>query len=274
MKFYEKFKPTRLVALLAVIFLFYSCGGDPDDPLTDDIDDKVQPKEVKLIKDIYYDGNESGSHFYYENNRLLKSSVLNRGNYEVYNYNSKGSITKITQYYDNRNTPDNSVELDFNYTDNFNDTEYTTTYTWLNDNSFKIGSKQYNFNNEGLVQSVDCSDSSCEPYKIYYKNNQIDKVVYNEGKSSQNTYTFEFDEGINPMNTLFRKFGYVEYINVQVFDFFFDFYYINNATEIYRNGELVFTANYQYNADNYPTQVSYHRISNGETGTAIFTYQE
>ncbi|MDP3314381.1 hypothetical protein [Lutibacter sp.] len=258
----------KLFTVLTIILLQYSCG----DESKDDINIIEEPNSVKLIKDILYSGSESGSHFYYEDNKLTKSSVLNRGNYEVYTYNSNNKISKIKQYYDNSNVPNNSVALNFNYASNFNDNEYLIEYVWLNNNAFKSRSKQYNFDSKGLVQSVECSDSDCESVNIYYKNNQIDKVIYNEGKSYQSIYTFEFDDGINPMNILFRKFGYVEYINIQVFDYFFDFYYINNATKIYRDGTLVYTANYQYNSDNYPIQVTYVRVSNGETGKAVFTY--
>lgn len=268
MKIYEKFKP---ITLILIFVLIYSCGGETNDSTTDD---DAQPKE-RLIKDIQGsgDGGNFSSHFNYENNILSKSSVLNRGTYEVYNYNSNGRINLIRQYNDNGDVPNNSAGLDFNYANNFNDAEYLTEYVWLGTNSFTKESTQYNFNNEGLVQNVECSDSNCESVNIYYKNNQIDKVIYNEGKSFQTTYTFVFDEGINPMNTLFRKYGYVEYINLGVFDYFFDFYYINNATKIYRDGELVFTASYQYNTDNYPTEVSYVKLSNGKTGKAVFTYQ-
>jgi len=267
MKLLKKIEMRQLIILVVIVILNSSCSKGADD--------EVIPKEnIKLLKEIIYEWG-SPSDFYYENDVLLKSKILNNTLYELYEYNDNGKINLITQYKDVNDFPNNSEEVDFNDENNFNDYEYYTEYNWLNENSFIIGDKQYNFDENGLVQSIDCTNfDDCSTVNIYYLKNQIDKVIYNEGTQYQSVYTFEFDQGINPMNILFRKYGFVDPINIGVFDFFFDFYYINNATKIYRDGELVYRANYQYNLDNYPIGVSYERISNGETGSCVFTYQE
>lgn len=251
-------------ALMLALVLFCNCSNESI--VTDENDDNSIV--IMKVKDIV---GGPDTHYYYEDDKIMKSSMLNRANYEVYQYNIENKITRIIRYEDNINFPNNSSELDFDNANNFNDNEYYTDYEWSNSKSFLRKGKQYNINDEGLLESVVCI-SSCESVNIYYSNGGVSQVLYNEGMSSQNIYTYEFDEGFNPMNVLFKEYGYVEYINIGVFDYFFDFYLPKNATKIYRNGELVFTANYEYNSFNYPIYVSFERLLTGERGEAVFTY--
>lgn len=178
----KKMKQTML--LFAVLII-----GCSDDTSIENLNPESEEglKSERLIKDIEYDGDERGSHFFYESDLLSKSSTLNSANYELYEYNTKGKIINVTQYYDSREAPDNTLGLDFNNPKNFNDTEYVTIYNWVNDYSIKIRGTQYNFDENGLVHSVEQSGFQSESFNIYYKDNQIDKVIYGSG----NVYTFE-----------------------------------------------------------------------------------
>lgn len=252
------------------LIITFSCS---DDNISTDND------SIQLVSKITGNG-DSGvfeSYYHYQGDRFVKSSLNNRSNYEQYFYNSEGKIDFIKLYSDDLNTPDNTSSIDFDNPNNFNDQEFEVDYDWISVNSFvKYNERIYYFLSDGRLDRVECINSSqnCETINVYYDNNNISQVIFNEGESFQAIYTYEFDESKNPIHDLFLRYGYVEYLNLGMFDFFFDFFLPKNPNKVYRNGELVYSAEYINNNLNYPQSASFLNYYTGETGSVVFVYTE
>lgn len=255
--------------LLFIVLLACSTDSESEGNNTEPIE-----IEIKQLKTAFGTGGDVDfrAYFHYENNVLNKSSLIHGWIYDSYEINDQGKISSITRY-DNGGGPPNQ-DVDFYDEGNFDGEQSVEEYEWLSGTSFLKSGKTYNVDEHGRLISLNCGGQYCETINIYYSDENIESVVYNEGESYQNIYTFEFDEGINPMFAMFKKYGFVEYINLGMYDYFFDFYYINNPTKIYKNGELEFTATYHYTDSRYPIQATYHRLETGERGEIVFTYQD
>lgn len=72
-----------------------------------------------------------------------------------------------------------------------------------------------------------------------------------------------------------HEYGLTDLVGYGIFDYskvYLGFFYKHNFKEIYLNGELIFTATYKYNSENYPTSMSYNYLLNGESGYEEFVY--
>jgi len=255
------------VLLMLIFALLISCSSD-DSNDTNGLD--IPFKKLKTYSQTSNNYPKVEYHFLYENNLITKSAILDYGEYSyaTYEYNSLNKVSKILYYRINQNTN----ELDFNNPANFNEVNSVVDLEYLNGNLISQAIQNeftiyYDYNSNNDLTRIYCDP--CEDIDIFYDNGNISAITYSYGGDSS-TSTHEFDDRINPFYALFKKYG----ITIRkIDDHRNDFYYKNNVSRSFRNGELNYSASHQYNSEGYPTTVNFQNITLGRGGSGVFLYE-
>lgn len=277
MKFYEKFKPTIIVTLLAIIFLGYSCGKDSDDPPNDDNsnDNEEIIENYKLLKKITYTDfwwGEMNLDFSYSNGLLVKEN--NGGELVYYEYNIDNKISLAKECSD-QNLTDINI-------DSYDCSAFYQPSTYIYENgklkTFGPDVKDITFNYDtkgNLISEVSTASMSESIYYTYDNEGNILSKEITDGSSGFTT-TFEYDGKKNPFYGLWKKFGYFEDQGFEPYDLVSSIFK-QNATKIFKNNKLELEANYTYDSDGYPISCGFIEYLNDGTtreGNVLFTYLE
>jgi hypothetical protein len=287
-----KTKVKLLTLLTILLFLNTGCTSDSDESNAIN-DGGSNPEVVKLIKKIREENPadfEKGAQFYYENDRLTYVFLSNCSNQLYYfEYNNEGKISK--RYVD-------QVIFDgedFN-PDTFDVTSLISNYQPLNfiyqndrlvqmkyDNDFV--DYQFTYNDEGMLEVVEWLIPGIGLWlkvDYTYTNGIITgmnmKQWSTDGSLRDNDdYTFEFDNKINPFNLFVENFGLFNLYTCTGFDYISSEdlglkLFANNITKVYRNGDLLYSATYQYDTDNYPTRISYVNTNGDVSDVELINY--
>ncbi len=261
------------------VLTLLSCSSDSGETI-----DEPEMRTELLVKSIIGSGDngpDHAFHFNYENEILAMSCVFNgaSSDYSKYKLNSDNKIIETTLYYDDGNNPDNTSTVDFENPLNFNNRSTSFRNIWSGGKLVESNGKTFYFNSEGRLDKIEYTDEKYTDESfianISYVDNEITKIDYKWGDGSVRTYEYEFDSAYNPTYELFSKFGLTDLPGYGVFDYgdvFKGLFYQNNITKVYRDGELVFTATYEYNSDNYPISMNYYHIKDNTKGHETFTY--
>lgn len=276
---------SRLLLMLIFSILF-SCSSDESDDITAG-EENDSLNYLKKMTGQESDGDPYELQILYENNKISKmANKANDGNvyYSAFELNAQNKILKTNAFY----RFDNAHIIDFDNPENFEGVASVFQYGYQNnkliersiDYNNEIFSEYFDYNNNGDFEKYYCSESennSCETRILTYDQGQITSLFicyYCDGDGL--TYTFEFDDKINPFYVLFQKYGLPlgKAIGLEnMGEYRGDFFYKNNIKKLYINGELHYTASYQYNSNGYPTTANYQYVTYGRSGSAVFVYE-
>lgn len=257
-------KKIFLFPLLLCLFLFNSCGSsDEDNEMVENL-----PDVEKLITQITSkEGQKSSFYnpdkFIYENGKLVKAWFYRcSGALYEFEYGSNGKISTV-------------------YSQN------SVSYSDINTSIKSIGNiiKQIYDSNDRLISLNDDSgeilasldyDSNNRLYKINIKNMIIGKpniIVFSDFDVNGNPakandgVSYTYDDKVNPIYILFKKYGFFNVEMCNSLDENNGLYYSpNNIKEIIdndNNDEVIFSAIYTYDSDEFPTSNSYNSKSGG-----------
>ena len=239
--------------LLIIALFAISCSSDDSANESDSLEPSRLLKSIKSTADwtpyLMY------SVYYYEEGKIIKAN----GSARTTRYQMEYDNGKVKRQYGSL-FPDTSIEW-------MNDFSYN-----LNSYSYGIGEFDYNGNNISNIHFNINRTSNGKPLTITVNNwgtfsNGIWTYFYdNDGnllektqtaEAVNNHYTYVFDNKINPLNILYKKYGYLLW-DLDLFQEFASFdnsMFEHNITKIYKNGSLIYTATYQYDSEGYPISV-------------------
>ncbi len=236
------------------------------------------------------------------NERLLRKIISNNPDnnyphYTVFNYNG-GRISKMTngntfqrfqfEYGNNEKISEARYEYmpdtDNDYSEDFSfniplsaDPNYSFTYNGVYMNGAPYS---YTLDASGrpLIVNVNggAGDDNDGTYTYIYDEEGIllKKTFIMEDVGNQHEFIFEFDDKINPYHILFKKYGYFtyEYYSTSDYAMMDGLLFPNNIIRIYMDGQLIYTANYTYDAAGYPIQKTFSSPERYDTYT--FEYMD
>ena len=145
---------------------------------------------------------------------------------------------------------------------------------------------QISYNADGNVETVEWllpGIGLWEKVVYTYSNGKIsnlNKKEYNtDGSLSYNyNYTFEYDDNPNPLYVFSKNFSLISLYTCTGFDYISSEdmglnLFPNNVKTVNRDGQLLFSATYQYDGDNYPTRISYTNLNGNYSDVQLITYQ-
>lgn len=245
-----------------------------------DSDDNITNNELLISKIKYGDHPEWFTEFYYENDRLkfiFTGGCTGLGRY--FEYNNSNKISKKYSF--------NSYDFDINTIDiseiinnQSSSTIFPISYIYENnkldrlEDSDGIPFEFYTYYDNGLIESVE--DSQVRII-IFYENDLVSYIDYYD-LYNQNfyTYTFEFDDKVNPYYGRFSDFGFskLEFCSesIRVMSLNYRPIFKNNITKVYKDNALRYSASYIYNSNNYPIKVITDDHFNNERETEIISY--
>ena len=184
-------KTKNLFALMMFVvpFLFISCGKNETDDGSFDfklhdyrVDNVLYPKGSKL-KRIYncFDNYRSlNAEYQYDNfGRISRVDFGTEPNirFDIYSYNSKGELEKISSYYESLENPSNlSKTIVYSYdTDGNKIKEQTEWFSGL----MEVEISLYQYNGKKLVKQEYYRDDQLKYYKIFeYENDKLIKEKF------------------------------------------------------------------------------------------------
>lgn len=272
-------KNLHFILLTTFTFILLSCSSS-DDSNNNDNGDLPGGGGGLLIQKIENDNPGSwdeGDTFYYENGKLKFLITGNcSGNHYYYEYGDNNKVK--TQY----NFIDYEFDINTVDTDEIIATSAPLFFIYENERLIQqdgdvgagIPGQYFSYNNNGLLETIENND---EKLVIYYTDNVISEVIYYwlyGGNIS--TYTFEFDDKINPLYDMNYHYGIPEIDNCRALDrvlMLWDFnIFKNNVTRMYRDNILVYSATYNYNENDYPVRIITKDHSDGDQTSEYITY--
>lgn len=280
----------KIIFLICILPLIVSCSTSNDDDNNNDPSNNPSDfrylSEIRLLAPPTYD---TGDVYSYEDDKLKFAyfpSHLRLLNY--FEYNSENMVSKrykdnLSHEYHSQNWDPNSFDLD-TFIANTPYTNYIYSDGRLIEESSN-GSPvlKYTYNDNGYVQDIEYYHNGelASLISFIYLNDKIDEVRVNETYYNQyKVFNFEYDNKINPFYTFYQKFGipnlYTGRESLDLCytysDYFFNGLFKNNITKMYIDGDLRYTAQYEYDSYGYPKRIAFTRVSTGEGGIENVTY--
>lgn len=277
---------------ILILLMVASCSGNDEA----DIDEILANNgEVQLITRLNRENPQDfqrGSQFFYDGNNNLTYIYLDdcSGTLFYFEYNNQN---RISRRYEGTTTLSSDLfdpiafdldsflasagVLNFIYEDNrlvrMEDNDDFIRFNFLYDtNENLITAEQFS----PFVPGIWCRTTIGYTDNRISSLNEIQFASNGDEVVSNNDYTFVFDNNPNPFYNLNLSEGLVSLRTCTGYDFITSIegaykIFRNNATEIRRNGEIFFTASYQYDDNNYPVRVVYN-TQNGNSSTDVITY--
>lgn len=268
-------KNTFLLSVLLCLILLTSCGSSNEDDPTENL-----PDVEKLITQVTsqrwqqeYPNYYNPDKFIYENGKLTKAWFYGcSGALYEFEYGVNNKISTIYRggsgSYADINT---SIKSTGQITKHIYDTQ--DNLISITDDTGKIlASLDYDSN--GKLIKVDVKDFSI---------GKLETFLYtdfdNNGNPTKNSagFTYSYDERVNPIYVLYKKFGFFNIEMCNSLDERRVFYISpNNVKEIIdndNNDEIIFSAIYSYNSDGYPTSNSFSSKSGSDhSDVEVYSY--
>jgi len=245
---------------------------------------------IKKIQNENPASYEKGSQFFYEDDKLTFIYLNDcSGLLYYFEYNSNGKISKRFE----GSASFNGDTFDPNTFDLSNFKENSSILNFIYENSRLVKIQRNNGfveyiisydddNNINVIEWLLPNIGLWEKIVLTYSNGKISNlndIQFNTGGGSilaNYNYSFEYDDKINPFKPLKDNYSMLfittctgldyiteEGINIKLFD--------NNVTKVFKEGELIYSATYQYNND-YPTRISYVDSYANNSGVHLITY--
>lgn len=276
--------------IIVFFLLFISCSCSEN---SSDIEDNISKQFIKTIQKQNPESWQKGSQFFYNNDKLEYVYLDNcSGELYYFEYNSSGKISKRYAGTTSFNSAAfNPTTFDLNL---FKQNSEVLKYVYENDKLVKM---QYNdnfidyqlsYNSDGKVEVIEWllpSIGLWEKVVFTYANGKIsnlNKIEFDSSGGSVTSnynYTFEYDDNINPFYVLTENSGLLSLYTCTGFDYITSEdmgvkLFKNNITKVYRDGELLYSATYQYDDNKYPTRISYSNLNGNTSGVDVITYKQ
>ncbi|WP_242203245.1 hypothetical protein [Aestuariivivens insulae] len=285
-------KTTFLKTSMLLLFLITACSSNES---TNDNQEEPPKQNGKYIKKILKKDPSSyddGSQFIYENDRLTYVYLDNcSGTLYHFEYNSAGKVSKrydgFTSFEGGTFDP-NTFDLDAFKAKN--DT-YVLNFVYENKKLVKMQADgtfinyQFIYNSDGTLHTAEWflrEIGLWEKVTLTYSGGNISNLNKKEydtsGELNDNyDYTFEYDNNPNPFFQLNQGFGILGIYTCTGFDYISSEdmglkLFRNNVTKVYKNGELLYDATYQYDKEGYPARISYTDFNGNISSVDIITY--
>jgi len=234
-----------------------------------------------------------GAQFFYENDKLQYVYLSNcSGQTHAFEYNNQGKISK--RYEGNVDFFDPNT---FDLVSFKEESPFVLNYIYDGSKLTDMKSEDefiyyhFSYNTTGRLQAVeeflpflDYVGKLWAKITISYNNDIVSALNLKEysttGALNRNyNYTFEYDSNSNPMYTLSIAYNLVNLNTCQGINYIASMdggysLFENNVTKIYRDGEIYFTATYEYNENGYPTRMSYTNYFSNLGAVELFSYLE
>jgi uncharacterized protein YcfL len=261
----------RILFLFAASLLTFACSSNDDVP--------AGPQELKIKKfsqNFYFSqstDNYSLERLFDESGQTVSESTIHPQmtfNW-LYNYNSSGLISEKSLFYGvnvhqrkDIFAYDANNEIDgITFENGLGDVLSVRDYTIENDKITYQQSSIYGeiyYNAEGkIVKNYISTDTGTSTQTIEYAGDNINLINQTRSNGFVETYTFEYDDGINPLYDCVEN----NYLNATIGDHLslfnrHNYFSKNNYTQVTYNSSTpdsgyVKTKTTVYNADGYPT---------------------
>lgn len=278
------------IFFIGILMFMFSCStnNDNDNPDQMEILDNFRYlSEIRRLDPPSYD---TGDVFVYEDNKL--KLVYFPSHLELLNYFEYNSQNKVSKR--DRDNLDNmwgqiwdSESFDLNmFIANAPYTNYIYSDGRLIEET-NGGSPvvKYQYNGTGEIETIEIyyDENLAVVITLIYLNDGIDEMRVNDFRYNHyRVYNFEYDDKPNPFYTLYKKYGIPNLstgresfdLGYNYTDYHFTGLFKNNVTKMYVDGELKYTAVYQYDANGYPKRITFDNVFGGETGIENLTFLE
>ena len=277
--------------IILIALIFSSCSSDGNSTENEENSPAETKQFIKTVQKQSPESWQKGSQFFYNNDKLEYVYLDNcSGELYYFEYNSDGKISSryvgtITLTSDSFN-PDsfdlvsfkqNSSKLNYVYQDK-------KLVKMQLDNGFTIN--EFTYNNDGTLKVAEWFIQGVgfgSKITFSYSQGKISKLNKREYDSDGITltdnfdYTFEFDDKPNPLYVLVENFSLLGLYTCTGFDYISSEdngykLFKNNVTKVYRDEIELFSANYQYDTNNYPTRISYTNLNGNVSSVDLITY--
>ncbi|MCG2418575.1 hypothetical protein K8089_06035 [Aequorivita sp. F47161] len=261
----------RILLLFAASLLTFACSSNDDVP--------AEPQELKIKKfsqDFYFNqstDNYTLERLFDESGQTVSESTIHPQmtfNW-LYSYNSSGLISEKSLFYDvNAHQRQDIFAYDVNneidgitFENGLGDVLSIRDYTIENDKITYEQASIYGeiyYNAEGkIVKNFVNTDTGTSTQIIEYTGDNISQINETQSNGFEGTYTFEYDDGVNPLYDCVEN----NYTNATIGDHIslfkrHNYFSKNNYTQItfissIPDSNYVKTKTTIYNADGYPT---------------------
>ena len=236
--------------------------GTTNESSSDQPTDQSDSATHKLLKQVTYTDRRTGPEkniFYYSEGRLMRAlkGMESTISLHFFTYNDDNKIIFESRCDDYPKPAESELEsYDCMTTVDYREFNYESqVLTSIIEGGELEGI--VSFDERGnLISLVYPSGLGINKYYIYDENNRIISTTSTYGDYG-NTYTYEFDGKRNPFNSLWEVFGYLETdFRINHYGYTATFFK-ENPTKVYKNNELVYEANYNYDSDDYPISCSF-----------------
>ena len=298
----------NFLAVIAILLtLSFGCSSESTEVATPDTtsetdtpdttsDTPTNQNVIKFIKKIIPENPESyqlGTQFFYDNDKLTYIYISScYGTLHYFEYNNDGKISKrystskISFDGDNFN-PDTFDINTFKQNSSILNYVYEGGKLIIMQENETFIDYHLSYNGDGLVEVVEWISPSGglkEKVVVTYSNGKISNLNKKEydtdGSLWDNyNYTFEYDDNPNPFYIIFENFSLLSLITCTGFDYISSEdmalkLFANNVKTVNRDGQLLYSATYQYDSDNYPIRISYTNLNGDYSDIQLITYIE
>lgn len=237
---------------------------------------------------------EKPTQFIYENGKL-KYVYLHDCSGELYyfEYNNEGKISKSYQqaYISFEGETFNASSFDLMAFKNDSNT-HILSYFYEGEKLMTIKETenfidyQFTYYNDGTLQTAEWFIEGIglwEKVTIEYSGGKISNLNKKEydtrGSLSDNyNYTFEYDDKQNPFYSLADSSGLLGLYTCTGFDYITSEdmglkLFKNNVKKVFRDGNEIYSATYQYDENSYPERISFHNSVAGTSGVLLLGYR-
>ncbi|MBK5212051.1 MAG: hypothetical protein JJE55_00140 [Flavobacteriaceae bacterium] len=261
----------RILFLFTASLLLLACSNDDNGP-----DGQQELKIKKFIQNFYFNqstDNYTLERLFDESGQTVRESTIYQdiSFYWMYTYNNLGVISEKNHFYgdgtknrqdifayDSNNNIDN-ISFKNGVGEVISVRDYTEEVDKITFHQSSIYGEIY-YNAEGkIIKNYVSTDTGTSTQIIEYSGDNIDLINQTRSNGFVETYTFEYDEGINPLYDCVEN----NYLNATIGDHLslfnrHNYFSKNNYTQVTYNSSTpdsnyVKTKTTVYNADGYPT---------------------
>ncbi len=261
----------RILFIFSASLLLWACSKD------DNKADGQQELKIKQFNQKFYFDQSSDNYtlerLFDETGQTIRENTIYQdiSFYWLYTYNSLGAISEKNNYYgdgtknrqdifayDSNNNIDN-ISFKNGVGDDISFRDFTVETDKITFQQSSIYGEIY-YNAEGkIIKNYVSTDTGSSIQTIEYTGENIDLINQNRSNGFVETYTFQYDEGINPLYDCVEN----NYLNATIGDHIslfnrHNYFSKNNYTQVTYNSSTpdsnyVKTKTTIYNADGYPT---------------------
>lgn len=258
---------------IAISLFLYACSSENSN------DENENPlANLNFIRKVENDAPnpwDTGDNFYYKNEKLQFIETKNCSGLNYYfEYGGNNLVSKRYRFED--------INFDINTVNIEEITSQNQGVDYIYENNklirFEIDGIPFKFltyNENGQLSEFEFPNNSKQV--ISYDGDVVSEIIlFNLSSGNSVTYTFEFDDKVNPLYALYSEFGIIDVEICRSLEdvlLFRDLpVFKNNATRVFKDGVLVESASYQYIENNIPIRVI-STIPGEEQVSEFFTYQ-